>query len=239
MLPTRQMLPITVRHHFDFGAERTLVGDDLIRPEAWDALRTQTSGPFALPSECRAWEAAADNPAVRARAQALSRLLDQERVQRLASYGVGAAVLELWLHRLAPDRQLVVTEYAPETVARLRRHFDGVEVRAHDLLADPPLEADLHLFHRVDTEFDNRQWRAIVGRFADARMLVIAAEILGPGALINEIRTRLTHRSASRAGWLRNRAAFRTLWRTTHSATPVRITDLEGWLLTPIRRRSA
>jgi hypothetical protein len=235
MLPTLQMLPITLRHHFDFGAERGLVGDDLIRAEAWDALRTQTSGPFALPADRDAWEAAADNPALHARAEALSTWLDELSVGRLASYGVGAGGLELWLHRLAPARQLVVTEYAPETVARLGHHFEGVEVRAHDLLADPPVEADLHLFHRVDTEFDNRQWRAIVGRFADLRVLLVAAEILGPRALVNELRTRLTRRTSSRAGWLRNRAAFRALWRTTHAATPARIGDLECWLLTPIR----
>ena len=35
---------ITMRHHFDFGADRGLVGDDLVRPGAWDALRTQTTG---------------------------------------------------------------------------------------------------------------------------------------------------------------------------------------------------
>jgi hypothetical protein len=240
MLPTLQMLPITLRHHYDFGAERGLVGDDLIRPEAWDALRTQTSGPFALPADRDVWEAAADNPALRARAEVLSRWLDELGVRRLASYGVGTGGLELWLHRLAPARQLVVTEYAPETVARLGRHFQGVEVRPHDLLADRPVEkADLHLFHRVDTEFDNRQWRAIVGRFADVRLLLVAAEILGPRALVNEMRTRLTRRTSSRAGWLRNRPAFRALWRTTHAATPARIADLEGWLLTPIRPDSA
>jgi hypothetical protein len=235
MLPTRKMLPITIRHHYDFGDDRGLVGDDLIRPEAWDALRTQTSGPFALPAHREAWEAAANNPALRARAEALSRWLDEHHVERLASYGVGAAGLELWLQRLAPRRKLVLTEYAPETMARLSTHFDEVDVRQHDLLADPPVDTEVHLFHRVDTEFDNQQWRAILGRFADVRVLIVATEILGPQALVREMQTYLTHRSASRAGWLRNRAAFRTLWRPTHAATPLRFADLDGWLLTPIR----
>jgi hypothetical protein len=231
------MLPITIRHRFDFGADRGLVGDDLIRPEAWDALRTQTSGPFALSDDRDAWRAAVDkNSELRARAEALSRWLDEHHVERLASYGVGAAGLELWLYRLAPDRKLVVTDYAPETVARLSNHFDEADVRQHDLLADPPVEAEVHLFHRVDTEFENQQWRAVLGRFADVRLLLVATEILGPGALVREMRTRLTQRSASRAGWLRNRAAFKALWRTTHAATPLRFADLDGWLLTPIGR---
>jgi hypothetical protein len=234
------MLPITVRHHFDFGAERGLVGDDLVRPEAWDALRTQTSGPFALPADRAAWEAAADkHPQLRTRAEALSHWLEDRCIGRLASYGVGAAGLELWLHRLAPDRQLVVTEYAPETVARLARHFEGVEVRNLDLSSDPPAEAELHLFHRVDTEFDNRQWRAIMRRFSAVPVLLVAAQILDARALLGEMTARLRRRSASRAGWLRNRAAFRALWRTTHTAAPVRFADLDGWLLTPIGRGRA
>jgi hypothetical protein len=233
------MLPLTLRHHFDFGAERSLVGDDLIRPEAWDALRTQTSGAFALPADREAWEAAADNPEVRARAGALNRWLDEQQVGRLGSYGVGAAGLELWLHRLAPDRHLALTEYAPETVKRLGQHFEGVDVRPHDLLRDPPLEAELHLFHRIDTEFDNRQWRAIFTRFAAVPVLLVAAETLDARALLNELRTRLTRRTATRAGWLRNQAAFRSLWRKTHGATPVRFADLDGWLLTPMARGRA
>jgi len=229
------MLPITIRHHFDFGAQRGLVGADLVRPEAWDALRTQTSGPFALSDDCEAWRAAVDNnPELRARAEALTRWLDQHHVERLASYGVGAAGLELWLYRLAPGRKLVVTDYAPKTVARLSSHFEQADVRQHDLLADPPVEAEVHLFHRVDTEFNNQQWRAILRRFAEVRVLLVATEIIRPGALIREMRTRLTHRSASRAGWLRNRAAFKVLWSTTHTAIPLRFADLDGWLLTPI-----
>ena len=37
---SRSLAPmrITLRHHFDFGADRPVVGDDLVRPEAWDAL---------------------------------------------------------------------------------------------------------------------------------------------------------------------------------------------------------
>jgi hypothetical protein len=233
------MIPITVRHHFDFGAAHGLIGDDLIRPEAWDALRTQTSGPFALPADRQAWTAASDNPVVRARAEALNHWLGERHIKRLASYGVGTGGLEMWLQRLAPDRQLIATEYAPETVARLRRNFEGVDVRDHNLLTDPPVEAELHLFHRIDTEFDNHQWRAILRQFAAVRVLIVAAETLGAGALFNEMRTRLARRTASRAGWLRNRAAFRTLWRTTHAATPVRFADLDGWLLTPIGRGRA
>jgi hypothetical protein len=88
-----------VRHHFDFGADRALVGDDLIRPEAWDALRTQTSGPFALAETREQWERTADeHPELEARARRICELLDARGIARLASYGVGGATLECWLN---------------------------------------------------------------------------------------------------------------------------------------------
>jgi hypothetical protein len=89
------MLPITLRHHFDFGPEHGLVRDDLIRPEAWDALRTQTSGAIARPADRQAWRAASDNPDLRARAEALNHWLNVRHIRRLASYGVGTGGLEL------------------------------------------------------------------------------------------------------------------------------------------------
>src|SRR3954464_12051168 len=102
---------LTVRHHFDFGSDRELVGDDLVRPEAWDALRTATSGPFGIPQTRAAWEAEADaRPDIAERAPALDAVLERRGVQTLASYGVGGATLELWLHRVAPRRRLILTD---------------------------------------------------------------------------------------------------------------------------------
>ena len=117
------MVRLTLPHRYDFGADSDVVGENLLRPEAWDALRTQTSGPVALPADRNAFEA--DNPTLCERAEALSTWLDQLGVGCLASYGVGTGGLELCLHRLAPAPQLVVTEYARETVARLAQKVPG------------------------------------------------------------------------------------------------------------------
>ena len=56
----RGLMKLTVRHHFDFGDDRGLVGDDLVRPEAWDALRTRTTGAFAAAESPEALDAQAD-----------------------------------------------------------------------------------------------------------------------------------------------------------------------------------
>jgi hypothetical protein len=227
---------LTVRHRFHFGAERDLVGDDLVRPDAWDALRTQSSGAFAMARTRAELEAQADaRPEIGERTRLISAWLDERGADSLASYGVGGAVVELWLHRHGPQRRLTGTDYGEGTLERLRSIFPELEAVAHDLLRDPPLTADMHLFHRIDTEFTNAEFRDVLRRFATVPLLVVATEVHTVGGLWREMRKRLIPGS-SRAGWARNRAAFEALWRPTHDAQPLRFHDLDAWALTPRRR---
>jgi hypothetical protein len=224
---------LTVRHHFDFGADRAVVGEDLVRPEAWDALRTQTSGAFALAATRAEWEKTADDhPELENRARRISELLDARGVRRLVSYGAGGATLECWLKRVAPDRELVVTDYAEATVERLGGIFTEAECVRHDLSEDPPLRADLHLFHRIDTEFTNDQWRRIFQRFAGLPVLVVAAGQVDVRGAIAEWR-RGRRPGASRAGWVRTRPALEVLWGRTHAARAADVGDLPAWELEP------
>ena len=228
---------LTVRHYFDFGDARALVGDDLVRPDAWDALRTDTSGPFAAPQTRQQAEAIlADHPEISARAEALDGWLARDGVGSLASYGVGGATLETSLRALAPQRRLLLGEYAPRTVERLRVLFPEPEVtiELHDLLADSPLGAEVHLLHRVDTELRTRQWRQVFLRFADARIVFVAAGVVDlPGALA-ELRKGL-RRGATKAGWVRTSSALEALWSDTHDAHPLALPDLPAWVLEPRR----
>jgi hypothetical protein len=225
---------ITMRHYFDFGPERPLVGDDLVRAEAWDALRLESSGPFAMPDDRARLERAADEqPALGERARAIDGELAKRGLRALASYGAGAGLLELWLQRVRPGQPLLLTDYAPRTVERLRRLFPAADVRAHDLLRDPPLEADAHLLHRVDTELTNADWRDLLSRFGGETLVVAATEVATLPRLAAEVAGRLRRRRLSRAGWLRTRDAFEALWAPTHDAVALDLHDLEGWVLEP------
>lgn len=225
---------LTLRHRFDFGTDRTLVGDDLVRPAAWDALRIRSGGSFALPATRAEWEALADaSTHIRDRAAALNRRLDDAGVSVLASYGAGTALLELWLARQRPDRQLIVTDYAPETVSRLAQLFPEATVAATDLRTDRPLAADAHLFHRIDSELSNAEWRELLDRFAGERLVIVATEVLGPRRIFDEFLLRLPGRTTSQAGWSRTRAAFDALWRETHDAHSIDAHDLPAWWLEP------
>jgi hypothetical protein len=225
---------LTLTHRFAFGGDSRLVGHDLVRPEAWDALRMLSAGPFAIPASRDALEQAADaRPELEARACSIDAIVTGSGASSLASYGVGAALLELWLLRLAPERRLVVTDYAPTTVERLRMLLPEAAPVRHDLLSEPPLAADIHLFHRIDTELDNADWRSVFRRFANCTVLVVATEILGAGGILREVLNRSPHRRTTRAGWARTRGAFEALWADTHRARPVVVHDHEGWLLMP------
>jgi hypothetical protein len=225
---------LTVRRRFDFGPDRELVGADLVRPESWDALRLHTSGAFGLPADRAAWEQQAGGaPDLPERAQAILEWMDGVGARSIASYGVGTAMLELHLHRLRNELPLILTDYAPDTVARLSSLFHGAEVRHHDLLRDGPLDADVHLMHRVDSELSDEQWRDMLARFGSVRVLVAATEVASTGRVLRELVLRGSQRHASRAGWLRTQQAFDSLWRPTHHATQVRIGDLWAWDLEP------
>ena len=163
------------------------------------------------------------------RAQALDEVIGDSSV---ASYGIGTAVTELWLARLRPARPLIGTELAPETVKRLTDLLPEMDIRPHDLRSDDPLEADVHVFFRVDTELDDREFRDVLRRFRGERVLVAATETLTLRAAVRELRTRLKPR-VTRAGFVRNSNAFESLWMPTHDAARLPVADLHGWLLEP------
>jgi hypothetical protein len=103
---------------------------------------------------------------------------------------------------------------------------------SHNLLADPPLTADVHLFHRVDTELTDAEWHTTLRRFEHETVLVVASEVATTRRLVQELLLRVRRRQLSRAGWLRTRDAFEVLWTGTHDAEPLMLHDLQGWALT-------
>jgi hypothetical protein len=193
-----------------------------------------TDGPFGIAATREAVERDADErPEIGERARAIAELLRARAARRVVSYGAGAGLLEAWLLRVAPEIELTLTEYAPQTAERLAELFPEVRVERHDLLADGPLPGDVHLFNRIDTEFTNAQLRGVLRRFAGVHVLVAATEVIEWRRALAETVRRVRTPGVTRAGWVRNAAAFEALWRPTHEARHVELGDLEGWELTP------
>jgi predicted O-methyltransferase YrrM len=224
-------IPLTLPHAYDFGADRALVGEDLVNPTSWDSIR-ETVGPFGLPAAQDEWERAAARPELVERARMIAQLAERVSARRLCSYGVGTGALELCISRAAPQLDLVCTDFAPRTVERLRVFFPEATVLCRDLSVDGPVAGDLHLLHRIDSEFSNRELRAIIERL-EGVALVVATELLGPGGLVRELVTRLRgRRTVARAGFVRTEAAFRRIWRTTHDDERLELAGLNGFVLT-------
>jgi hypothetical protein len=228
------LIRLTLPHRYDFGADAELVGDDLLRPEAWDSLRLKTSGPFSMAADRDELERQADaRPEIGERMKLVDRLLRERDARSLVSYGVGGALPEVWLLRIDPARRVSITDYAPETVERLRSLLPEADVHRHDLLSDPPLEGDVHMFHRIDTELGNREWRGVFRRFAKQTILVVATEVMPAREIPRELLGALRSRGGTRAGWTRTGGAFESLWRRTHRSTHLHLGDLQGWMLEP------
>jgi hypothetical protein len=222
-----------MRHYYDFGADRDAVGDDLASQEAWDALRTATSGAFAMSRSRREFhESATQRRDLATRAHEIDAWLGDNRAQSVASYGVGAAHLELLLRICRPDRNLVITDYAPATTARLAKLFPEARVVTHDLRRDGPVEADAHLL------LSDHEWPDVFDRFSSATILVVATALLTVQRAAMEIvrRPRLRLRRASAAGYIRTAARFEELWHNTHSSRRFRVHDLHAWSLEPRER---
>jgi hypothetical protein len=226
-------IPLTITHRYDFGADRDRVGAELVNAASWDAIR-ETSGPFGLPATRAEWARAAGEGDLAERATAIAAIADELGARRLCSYGVGGAFIELNLAQQRPDLDLVCTDFTPRTLGRLRELFPEADVRSHDLTSDAPIEADLHLFHRIDTELSNRQWRAVLPRFREP-ILLVADALLGWRGLLRELRLRAS-RTASDAGYSRTEAGLRSLWQPSHHDRRLEIGALTGFLLTPRQR---
>lgn len=243
MPPRRPWLSVpfslTVSHYSRLTpADRQLVGKSLSGPEAWDLLRNQGSSSFALPaSPTEAALRLEAQTAIHQTALDLHRIIRERKASSVASYGVGAASLEWRLLELEPSLALTLTESAPHTATRLAGLLPQQTVLRHDLTRDPPAQADLHIFHRIDTELDDGSWRGVFKRFSGQTIIVVATELLGPRQLIAGLAHRLIPYASTWAGWLRTRRAFENLWRHTHAQTRTTAGPLAAWLLTP--RRSA
>jgi hypothetical protein len=225
---------LVVRRVYDFGAERSEVGSTLLSPEAWDAVR-RLPGAFRLPESREEWHAAGATEPYVSRAAAVVDLVRRLAAGSLCSHGVGTALLEQQVQRLAPELTLTCTDFAPDTVERLRSLFEGVTVLTSDLRDVQTLpQADLHLMHRLDQELSREEWHGVFASLG-APVLFVPSEVLTPAAALKELVRRILRPRATSAGLFRNEAALRDLWSPWFDDTRVAVADEVGFLLTPKR----
>lgn len=223
---------LAVRRVYDFGAERSEVGSTLLSPEAWDAVR-RLPGAFRLADSREEWLAAGSTEPYISRATAVVGVASQLGAGSLCSHGVGTALLEQQVQHFAPEIALTCTDFAPDTVERLRSLFEGVELVQSDLRDVESLpQADLHLMHRLDQELSREEWHSVFASLSSS-VLFVPSEILTPVAAVKELVRRVLRPQATSAGLFRNEAALRDLWAPWFGDRRVAVADEAGFLLTP------
>lgn len=224
-------MKLTIRRVYDFGPDAQAIGQTLITPEGWDAAR-DTVGPFALPDDREAWLRAGATAANAERAAEVVAIARELGASSLCSYGVGTGLLEQQVNRLDPELGLICTDFAPRAVGRLQALFPQATVIRHDLASDAPPEAELHLMHRLDTELDASQWRAVFARHTEP-VLFVPSQILSLEKAVGELLRRLRRPRATFAGWFRSEDALRDLWADRFTDTETVVGGLRSFLLRP------
>lgn len=218
---------LTLQQRYDFQGE---LDGSLAGAQAWDQLRS-SSGPFRMARDATDLQAMlAERPDLSERAELIAWVAGDLGAQTVASYGVGSALMEARLAELVPH--LVVTDFAPETVETLRRLLPQATVEQHDLLRGRPVDAELYVMHRIDTEFRRRQWRRILRAHRRAPIVFVAGGEFPDDVMKDRLRHwREWRERGVKAGYIRTRDSIEALWARSHRSE--RREDLGGWLLTP------
>lgn len=220
-----ERVPMTIPQYVDLG------GQSYGSAEDWTRLRT-ADGPFAL--EARAvWLAGSKQLEIRNRAEAIAGVARELGATRIASSGVGTGMLEQALAEAALPRLhrdlLRFHPRRPQGPRGVLRRVRSPRARSD---TDDPVEADLHPFHRVETEFDNAGWREVFRRLRVERIL-FTGEFVLTWARARYLIALAAKCAGDRGGHLRTPAALRRLWWNTHGAEAVGVGDLPGFLHTP------
>lgn len=233
----------TIRTYYDFGPGAEIVGANLLKKSAWDALRTSGLASFSVADEREAWLASfSERDDLRERAHAIVTLCRTRGCTGVLSVGAGVGGLEYFVKTEAPELHVTSTDFAPAATDRLAHVFSECdEVTVFDMMHDPwpTTPGTLFLLHRVDTELSDREWRSCFRRMQAGRVspvLVVPCEFLTPERRARARRTYLSHlrhkRPLTFSGYLRTKTRFMSLWSPSYGLLEeLQIGDLTGFLL--------
>lgn len=241
-------MKLTIKNYYDFGVLNDRLREHLAdSPEAWDILRAEGNRVpgFEALDDIELWKKRnSNNPALNEHVDVISALLKEGDYKEINSYGVGCASLEYLLKKKNPSVILRCSDFADGTVNSLKSFFkEADEIRKYDMLADPWKNDGrqcLYLFYRIDTVFDDDQWRSIFRNMHAEKIvhiLFVPCEILSFKRYLQEtarfLMYKLFHRKITFTGYLRTESRFHNLFEPYYRMTrSIRIGTLKGFLLT-------
>lgn len=240
-------MKLTIRHYYDFGGLSQDIGQALDNADSWDTLRLQdgmVDNVFAIPASRQAWERGCYAQAlVESHAQAIAQFVRGNFV-RINSYGVGPGFLEFFIKKQLPEVFVQCSDYTARSIDRLRQVFtEADEIIQFDMLNDSwsnDGSRALYLFYRIDTAFDNKQWRTILANMCKnriAHILFVPCEFLTFQRFLSQKLKYFFYKFLGKkiifAGYLRTKSQFLDILNSSYSITQqLTIGHLVGFVLT-------
>ncbi|MBI3631796.1 MAG: hypothetical protein HY219_02955 [Candidatus Staskawiczbacteria bacterium] len=240
-------MKLTIKHYYSFGKRAENVGKNLLTDKSWDAIRIDDDNentPFSIPKNREDWvKKCIANKDMADRAKAIGKFSKEKGFKKIISFGVGACFMEYNLKNQYPDIILECSDFSPNSVERLKGIFtEADKIYVFDMLKDDfeNEEGVLYLFHRLDTDFSNSQWKDI---FERASRMGINNILFVPGAIdtlksltkmiLGKWYQIIFKRSKlSFAGYLRNKSALKNIFNNYYRLSEeFKIGDLTGFYL--------
>ena len=237
---------MTLKYYHYFDDKEDELGDNLNRPESWDVLRVRgerVNSPFYISEDRNAWiKRCLEDKVLGARAKRIAEFLKPD-FQQIYSFGVGNACLEFLIKKANPSFHVHCSDFAPEGIDRLQKVFtEADEIGRFDMTQEDWKDIGpegICLLHRVDTVFDDSQWRTVFRNMEKAKIkhiLFIPSEILSLKRIVyQQIKYaifKIRRHKMIFSGFVRTEKRFLTLLSEFYDiAQIIPIHDLKGFLL--------
>jgi len=240
-------MKLTVKHYYHFGKKAKEVGRNLLSESSWDAVRINDENnetPFSIPEKREDWiKKCVGHEQMVKRAEAIGQFANKKGFKKIISFGCGACFMEYNLKKQYPNIVLECSDFSPNSVRRLKEIFiESEKIYTFDMLKDGFKNENglLYLFHRLDADFGNRQWKDIFKRASDSgvesilfvpcavdTLKSLAKAIIGRWYQVIIKRSKLSF-----AGYLRNKDELKHLFLSYYDLSEeLNVGDLKGFFL--------
>ena len=240
-------MKLTVKHYYSFGKRAKEVGDNLISENSWDVVRIDDENlntPFSIPPKREDWiKKCISNERMLKRAEDINKFIKRKNFKKIISFGAGACFMEYNLKHQNSDIVLECSDFNPKGVLRLKEIFTEATISMFDMLHGEwkNEKGVLYLFHRIDTDFSDAEWKYIFKKMYKAgvdNILFVPCNIdtyrsLFKIQLSKWYQIIIKKNKLSFAGYLRTKDAFRSLFLNFYNLSEeLNINDLTGFFLT-------
>lgn len=238
-------MELTLKYYHYFGSSGKELGENLNTSGSWDVLRTKegVEGDFYISDDRRAWQnIALNNNMLKVQAADIVNVISPE-FNSIHSFGVGAAHLEFLIKRKCPSLAMKCSDFTPHGIERLKKVFvEAEEITIFDMLKGdwPTMDAGhICLLYRVDTVFDDSQWREVLRKMNAAgikNILFIPSDVLTVRKILYQLFKYVVFRGFRRemifSGYLRTRPRLESLFEECYTVErTTRIGGLIGFFL--------